>query len=247
LRRALWLWILGLCVITARHAPALVISDPEFSEGNWTATEISEPGGTATFTASQQPAGGNPGGFRQTTHSIPDAGQSIVLAHMFTGAAFDPSSTSIGAIDFALDLRFIGGSVGTSQVGHQLLLAQGGSLYRAPSTASAVALGQGNGVPGSWSSHSFADLTASSFVLASGSGPPTPDFSAAGGPIQFGYLTQNTAVDTAIATTSGVDNWRVEIQVPEPSAAVLLCTAVLAIAARPRRACLRRRGVEDSR
>jgi hypothetical protein len=248
MRGALWLLTLGLGVIAARHAPALTISDDAFLEGDWSASEISDTGGTASFTTSQQVAGGNPGSFRQTTHSIPDAGQSIVLAHLFTEVAFDPGiSASIAAIDFALDLRFIGGSVGTSQVGHQLLLAQGGSLYRAPSTASAVALGPGNGLPGSWSSHSFAGLVAGDFVRASGSGPATPDFSASGDPIQFGYLTQNTSIDTAIATTSGVDNWRVEIHVPEPSAAALLAAPLVALAARTRRACRRRLRVEDSR
>jgi hypothetical protein len=246
--RAFWLLALGLGAFAAQSAAALTISDDAFLEGNWTTTEIADTGGNATFTTSQQLAGGDPGSFRQTTHSIPDAAQSIVLGHVFTGASFDPSASGpIESLEFGLDLRFVGGSVGTSQVGHQLLLSQAGSLYNALATAGAVAQGPGNGLPGPWSSHSFSGLSASSFTLLSGNGPATPDFSRAGGPIQFGYLTLNTSIDTGLATTSGIDNWSVAILVPEPSTVALLAGALLALAARARRACLPPRGVEDSR
>lgn len=248
--RALWLLalVLALGAFAARPAAALAISDDVFLDGNWSSFEIADPGGSAVFTSSQQLAGGNPGSFRQTTHSIPGAGQSIAVGHVYGAASFDPAASgAIASLDFGLELRFVGGSVGTSQVGHLLLLSQGGSLYHALATSSAIALGPGNGLPGPWTSHAFTGLGAQSFTRISGSGPATPDFSSDGAPIQFGYLTQNSSIDTGIATTSGVDQWRVEIHVPEPSAVALLASALLAVVLGARGACHPRPGVEDSR
>jgi hypothetical protein len=211
-------------------APGLTISDDTFAETDWSATEVLDTSGSATFTTSQQLAGGNPDAYRQTTHSIPGAGQSIILSHVFSGAQHDPASSGvIESLDFSLDVRFVGGSEGTSQVGYQLVLVQDGNHYRAPLTAGAVALGEGNGVPGTWSSFSFPGLSAADFTRLLGSGPETPDFSRTGTPLSFGYLTQNTAIDTAIATSSGIDNWSVEIHVPEPGAAALMGCALIAL------------------
>ena len=46
--------------------------------------------------------------------------------------------------------------------------------------------------------------------------------------LRFGYLTQNSALDTAIATTSGIDDWSVTI--PEPHGLALLAVSFLALA-----------------
>jgi hypothetical protein len=129
---------------------------------------------------------------------------------------------AISSVDFSLDLRFVGGSVGTSQVGYQLVLVQGDTHYNALATGGAVAQGPGNGLPNGWSSQAFTGLTADSFTWLSGSGPLNPDFSASGGVIQLGYLSQNTSIDTGVATTSGIDNWMVTIHsVAEPSGLAL--------------------------
>jgi hypothetical protein len=222
--------ILSLALAPLRAA-ALTISDGTFQDGDWSALEILDTSGAATFTTSQQLAGGNPGSFRQTTHSIPEAGQSIILAHVFSVASHDPSlQGGIASIDFALELRFIGGSEGTSQVGYQLLLVQAGTHYNTLATAGAVAQGPGQGLPGPWSSHSFPGLTATSFTRVFGAGPASPDFSPGGSAIQFGYMTQNTALETAIATTSGIDDWSVTI-IPGPAASALLGAAPACLAA----------------
>jgi hypothetical protein len=126
----------------------------------------------------------------------------------------------------ALELRFIGGSEGTSLVGYQLLLVQTGTHYRAQATSGAVAQGPGEGLPGPWSSHSFTGLTAGTFTKVSGPGPATPDFTPGGSAIQFGYMTQNSALDTPIATTSGIDDWSVSV------ASALLGAALLGLAVR---------------
>jgi hypothetical protein len=216
-------------------AAGLTISDDTFLEADWSALEIVDSSGAAIFTTSQQLAGGNPESFRQTTHSIPGAGQSIIVGHVFSDGHYDPSAEGeIEFIDFALDLRFIGGSAGTAQVGYQLLLVQAGSYYNATVTAGAVAQGPGEGVPGAWSRHLFAFLDASSFAKVLGDGPDDPDFSSSGADIQFGYMTQNSSLETPIATTSGIDNWSVTI-VPAPSASALVGLTLLSLAAVRRR------------
>jgi hypothetical protein len=221
--------VLGLALAPV-PASGLSISDSSFAEADWSATEVLDSAGTAMFTTSQQLAGGNPDAYRQTTHSIPDAGQSIILSHVFSGAHHDPAvSGAIGSIDFSLDLRFVGGSDGTAQVGYQLALVQAGTHYRAPATAGAVAQGPGNGLPGLWSSFAFGGLDAASFTRVFGPGPANPDFSAGGAEIRFGFLTQNSALETAIATTSGIDNWTVTVHVPDPAAAGLLGAVLIAL------------------
>jgi hypothetical protein len=242
------LLVLGSIPLSASALPVSV-ADGTFADTDWSAAEILDTSGAATFAASQQIAGGNPGEFRQTQHSVPGAGQSIIVDQVFSGGHYDPAASgAIDHIDFALDVRFTGGSVGTSQVGYQLILVQGGVHYNALSTG-AVALGPGGGAPGAWLSFSFPNLTRDSFTRVFGSGPDRPDFSATGGDIRFGYMTQNTSIDTAISTTSGIDNWSVLVYAPEPPASALLGAALvgLAVAAVGRRPCAPRASVEDSR
>jgi hypothetical protein len=230
-------------------AAALTFSDGTFQDTDWSSLEILDSSGAATFSSSHQIAGGNPGEFRQTVHSVPASGQSIIVDHVYSAGHYDPSTQgAIASIDFSSDLRFIGGSVGTSQVGYQLLLVQGGSHYNALSTG-AVALGPGAGAPGPWIAAAFSGLTQASFTRVFGSGPAQPDFSPGGADIQFGYLTQNTSIDTAITTTSGIDNWSVVVHTPEPPAGALIGLALLslAVAARRPRACAAAPGMEDSR
>jgi hypothetical protein len=231
------LLLLGLAWAGAHRALALTIADDTFLDASWSTSELIDTAGTAAFSTSQQ-------------HSIPVGGQSIGLGQIFTASSYDlVRGGAIESIDFSLDLRFIGGSLGTSQVGYQLLLVQAGSFYNALGTAGAVALGPGNGLPGPWSSHSFSALTATSFTNLQSSGPVHPDFSTLGSPLQFGYLTQNTSIDTAIATTSGIDNWSVTIhsRVPEPPAVALVAAALLILVLAGRAACAAPRSVEDSR
>ena len=55
-------------------------------------------------------------------------------------------------------------------------------------------------------------LTASDFNLLTGDGPPHPDFSDQGPPIQLGYYTSNgRSVGGSTQTVGGIDNWTVTI------------------------------------
>src|SRR5262245_32170817 len=145
-------------------AAALTLSDGTFADADWSALEIVDTSGSASFSVSHESAGGNPDDFRQTQHTVPGSAQSIILDHIYAGGHYDPAAEgAIQTIDFTLDVRFVGGSVGTSRVGYQLLLVQGDSHYNALSTA-AVALGPGAGVPGGWLSFSFNGLSSASFT-----------------------------------------------------------------------------------
>jgi hypothetical protein len=207
------------------RAAALTISDDTFFETQWNAGLVFDTPGIS-FTGSQQLGGGNPGEFRQTVHSISAIRTSIFVSHVFSGAQYDPAvQGEIESIDFALDVRFIGGPVGTSLVSYQLLLEQANSLYTAAG-AMGMAQGPGDGLPGPWSSHSFTGLEADDFALLTGPGPTHPDFSAGGMVIRFGFLTQNATSTVPIATTSGIDNWSVTI-LPEPRAGLLACAVLL--------------------
>jgi hypothetical protein len=226
------LCLLVICASAPVPAAALTLLDGSFADADWNASELLDTGGDATFSASQQLAGGNPDAFRQTSLSIPTSLQSLIVSHVYQAGQYDPAALgAIESIDFSLDLRFTGGSVGTSLVGYQLLLEQGGALYNSLATATAVAAGPGQGAPGPWLHFSFTGLDASDFTRLSGSGPSSPDFSTAGSSLRFGYLNQNTAMQIAISTTSGIDNWSVVVHsVPEPSAGVLVAGLWLGLA-----------------
>ena len=67
-------------------------------------------------------------------------------------------------IDFALDVKFLGGSGGTSQVGYAIVLLQNGIYYNTPGfTTLAIAQGPGDGQAGSWQHFDFPDPDAGRF------------------------------------------------------------------------------------
>jgi hypothetical protein len=175
-----------------------------FREGSFTSFVSGEGFGDGEYPASS--------GFRscRETDQVFGAGQSIIVAHTLSSAVYVPSGTgAIASIAFSFDVKFLGGSTGTSQVTHRLVLEQNGSVYY--SNAYGVAQGPGNGAPGVWQPFSFMNLTASDFTALVGQG--VPDFSATANPITFGYLTSNSGTADNTQTRSGIDNWRVTIVV----------------------------------
>ncbi len=92
-----------------------------------------------------------------------------------------------------------------------------------------------------WTTHTQSNLQASDFTIAADAETvppittgPHPDFSATGAPITFGYLTTNGTPSTSYTVTGGVDNWSVDVHVPEPASLSVLALGALPLLRRRR-------------
>jgi hypothetical protein len=189
----------------------VVISDGTFATGDWTHSILwSVP--TATLgPMSQQSSGGNPGFYQQGHHETIGAFATIYDGHLFTGgASYDPSTQgAITSIDIQYDYIDIVPPTGGTQNG--ILVSQGGHAYIRPVDSSFWT---------SWTPHSLLGLLASdsnwSDVSASGVTSGHPDYTSAGGPMQFGYYTFNWSLPQGfdIQRTWGIDNLKITVHGP---------------------------------
>lgn len=213
---------------SAASATTVTFTDGTFTDSDWSATKIVDTtaGATASFVAGQVATGGNPGEYRQVQHTF-DAGI-IAVGHLKSGAIYDPSITgAIESIAYSYDLIHLNPPPAQA-VAYGIALLQDGAWYR---TAFDTIF------PETWTGFGTGGLTAASFVLAAGSGPANPDFSATGAAMTFGYASfnNNTGGSPDLVRLSGIDNWQVAITtVPLPPAAWLLGTAVVSIVLRGR-------------
>jgi hypothetical protein len=214
--------LLGLTGIA--HATPAVFRDETFADSDWTVVTSSFegsgntvlPGGTATGT--QVLTGGNPGSFRDVTHVAPAAPSpttfaAVWSAHFRTGFVYDPSLQGpIATIDFDEDARSTLGSTLGQSTG--IAIRQGGQIYVAPAGSTPEA---------AWTHKQLRGLQFSDFGVLAPNGFPggsSPDFSAAGGPIEVGFTRGNsTSVGGAGYTiAAAIDNWQVRINPPCASA-----------------------------
>jgi YVTN family beta-propeller protein len=141
--------------------------------------------------------GGNPTGWRSVRFT--GAGTAFLRSNWGT-LAYDPNADGpIVSIDASWDRRYIGE---TGALFNRLALLQGGAVFRSnaqPVTGSA------------WQPESFVGITENGFSDASGN---RPDFSAAGGPIVFGYFVEYTGTSTV---THAIDNLRIRVHRPPPA------------------------------
>ncbi|HEY7026169.1 MAG TPA: Ig-like domain-containing protein [Gemmatimonadales bacterium] len=177
----------------------------DFSVGNQWSANVFQIDGTASHTEGNQATGGNPGGYRQMTHTIgPPAGTSgasyIWVEHLYSGGTYDPSTSgevcdvvySEDQIDFSLPTQVMWG----------LIIEQGGHRFISRPTP------QFNFAV--WTHAGPYTLRASDFSPA-----PGPDFSTSGGVMTFGYFRANSTSTNPTTTSTiehGIDNWRFDIR-----------------------------------
>ncbi|MCC7084805.1 MAG: hypothetical protein IT427_07340 [Pirellulales bacterium] len=224
-----WLLAVGLGLTTSARAATINFIDGVFNNADWTGTKIADTtaGASAAFIALQQPAGGNPTFYRQTTHSWGLGGLRVAHLRNIGGMPFTYNPSSSGAItslDYGYDLIYQMGPPGGA-VAYSLLLRQGGKYY-APVVDNIFA--------NSWTSFTHLGLTSSNFyeLLTPGLGInilSNPDFSATGSLIEFGYQSANSQATTHVFTkVSGIDNFRMRMQtVPEPEAVISIAVGVI--------------------
>jgi hypothetical protein len=169
----------------------------------WTSTKIVDTSPAGTFTSTTLASGGNPGAYRDTSHTF--ALGAMIIAHMNSAAVFDPAAEKMLSIDYSYDLNYFDASTVGGAVGYRLALLQAGSYY---STAN------DNIFNNVWTPFSHLALTAGDFTLVTGPGPTNPDFSCSGAPMTLGFMSANSqGGSTYVTKDSGLDNWSVTINV----------------------------------
>lgn len=199
--------------ITSRNArlnvsasAPFVLSDGTFADAEWT-TSIYQNGNGGTLSAVQSATGGNPGAYRAVTLLVnpgpPGARSNIFSFHWHTPSRYDPAANgAIATIDYSEDA--LGPGVAAAMV-----LRQGANVYFASPTYQAPS---GTG----WATLAKQGLVAADFVLLAPDltqSPQRPDFSAAGSPIEFGFLRALTSGIGCCGAGGplGVDNWTVVV------------------------------------
>jgi hypothetical protein len=198
--------------------PPVIISDDTFSPAVWTVTE--EVIGSGSATVNQQLSGGNPGAFRFMSHRLPpvsgSGGNTIFVTHVYLGAHYNPYlQGEIRAIDYIEDGIILSFPFAEAFSTTQPALVQDGRLYRSPQFIRFIAQNSSH----DWETRELRQLTAADFIRVGGSENEHPDFSANGGPIQFGFTRLNSRTSTLppvpgdqdMVIDQGVDNWRVTI------------------------------------
>ena len=205
------------------HAEMLTFFDETFPNANWTTTKIIDttPPDDATGASHQILSGGNPGEYRETVHdwTTSVAGVQIEFAHINSSSTYSPSvSGAIVEVNAAFDIIAFS-APHVNAIGFGLAIEQDGAFYTS---------GYVDSLPGSgWEGYLGGNLTASDFVMIGGTG--TPDFSATGSDIRFGYFTFNGGSVKVLDLTAvgGVDNYEVNLTtVPEPATWALILTGV---------------------
>ena len=202
-------------------AAAQSISDSTFADANWTLTQFPG-GGGGSAVAGQASSGGN---FYRTIADQVNTGGLILDTNIYTPFTYDPSvSGPIAAISYSEDVFCVAGCFGAGQSTGPALTQGGftyvfnGSLITGPSGTSHPI--SANGLTAA-NFAKVANVTATSYFDNS----QHPDFSAAGAPIQFGFLRANSAGPSSGYTlTAASDNFQLNIT---PGAAAVAAVPTL--------------------
>jgi len=200
-------WLLAVLAISLLATPsaAITFTDGAFDPADWTLILS----GDGTVTAGQVASCGNPDAHREV-NDLPDMGLSVAGFHLQSSFVWDPSvSGAIDQVDWSIDFL----NVASGQFS-ALAMQQAGANRAAGGFVT-------TNFRGSWFTMGDVGLTEADFTGA--------DFSAAGSPITFGFLTANTwdpaagSIDNIVA----YDNLSITVHpVPEPVVLVLLVAAL---------------------
>lgn len=227
-------------------AQSVTYAQGTFNPSDWQQISIEQSGGWAG-TSTLLGAGGNPGSYWQVTSGRPvvGGGGSVRLANINTLFTYDPGTRgALTALDFSFD------GIGLSSSGYSAqffgffrpIIRQNGSLYSVAGSDAQPTT--------SWATYNFSYTPASSWISVIAGNTSLPDFTGAGGIIEFGYRftgggTCNSNNCTITSTASGLDNYAVTATsvtptatVPEPSTYALMAAGLagLLIVQRRRRA-----------
>lgn len=237
------------CAAASAGAQSVGYTQGDFVAADWNRTVLTDIGSANLGISLQNNANGNPGLFWQHDFSKaaptgPDSANNAT-ANINTTFTYDPgTSGALGGLAFTLDTRAISSTFSNGVAGFvRAALMQGGTVFTVLS--SDVAVG-GSG----WSTASWNFSAASNWgnLLPDGTGGGAlPDFSAAGGLMQFGYrfslATTCTGANgcTAVSSIAGVDNYSVTLTpavtaVPEPGTYALMIAGLAGVALVRRRA-----------
>ena len=158
--------------------------------------------------------GGNPDEYQQGHHTASLPGGALYDGHLFVGGgSYDPGSQgAIASLDVSYDYKDVGGAF-TTQNG--LLIVQGPRTF--------IYFVDSAGPHTQWTNLSVTGIidtwNPARTELTGGviTNFTTPDFSAGGAPMTFGYCTFNQAIPGSVDQTWGIDNFGVVINsVPVP-------------------------------
>lgn len=188
------------CVIRVTTEPGVnqpvTILDTDFDPADWSQAVTQT--GVSNHTVVQQTIGGNAGAFRRMTHEIAGTG-SLSAVHVYQAEQYAPATQgAFSQITYSEDRKVFDV---TAPIQAAFVLVQGGHVY----TASLLDVEINDT---DWRTLTVV-LAATDFSSATTSG--SPDFSATGAALNFGYQRSNST-ETNVETGHGIDNWRVTIE-----------------------------------
>lgn len=209
-----------------------LIVDGTFNNSDWSSFIHEDTGPNPGFhQAEQKTTGGNLDKYRELTHNWSaiggDPAQFIHTVHIYWGESYNPSIAGpILGINFSFDLSLFAWDV-TAGIRYTPMMVQNGVYYILPTSPPYEVLVTDS----QWTHFSIPQVVESDFfVLGDPLGLGTPDFSANGSPIHFGYYAANASKQAGSHfTVSGIDNYTVSISsspdptlIPEPTTIVLM-------------------------
>jgi len=202
----------GIALAGAAQAGTVGLSDGDFDPATWATTFAS---GVSGQTGAQVASGGNPGAYWEVETTT---NTQTFMAHLGSALVYDPALGALDSIDISLQYL----PLAARGDGHFIapLLRQDGTLYRASGSVT-------GSTATTWQTYALTGLTPANFAVVSAAGingAGAPDFSQAGAPITFGFLTGNSGGD---GITIAYDNYAVSLHtdmapIPLPAGIVLL-------------------------